>query len=119
MLLAWPDGRSDTASAVMWVQGSRHFADLRIPPGRPDREKASCLRDLDWEMLRFLSQQEGFFGHLDIAHAIGHWHRVFDYQPETGIADRGSLAFAEGGDADRARRRSSLCRALASRIAAG
>jgi hypothetical protein len=35
----------------------------------------------------------GFFGTLDVAASIGHWHRIFDYQPPTGREDRGHLAF--------------------------
>jgi len=93
-LIAWPDGRSDAASEVMWLQSLSAFADLRIPPGRPERGDASCLRQLDWEMLGFLAQQEGFIGHLEVSGSIGHWHRRFDYQPNNGIADRGILELA-------------------------
>lgn len=92
-MIAWPDGRSDTTTDVYWFQGLTHFADMRIPRGRPDLPTASCLRDLDWEMLRFMAQQEGFFGHLEVAGSTGHWYRAFDYQPDTGVADRGRLKF--------------------------
>lgn len=95
-LITWPDGRSNAATDVFWLQGPRFVADLRIPPGRPDRGTASCLRQFDWDMLRFLARQEGFIGHLDVTNAIGHWHRSFDYQPDNGISDRGSLEFAGG-----------------------
>jgi hypothetical protein len=44
-------------------------------------------------MLRFMAGQEGFIGELDVTDSVGHWRRVFDYQPKTGVADRGSLAF--------------------------
>src|SRR5215469_9650934 len=92
-MIAWPDGRRDTATEVYWLQGPHHYADLRIPPGRPAHRGIACLRDLDWPMLDFMARQEGFFGKLDVAQSIGAWHRAFDYQPDTGVPDRGALAF--------------------------
>ena len=95
-LIAWPDGRTDAETEVFWLQGPRHYADLRIPSGRPASADATCLRELDWPMLRFLARQEGFFGHLEIDASAGRWHRAFDYQPDSGMVDRGALAFEDG-----------------------
>jgi len=95
-LIAWPDGRADTATEVYWLQGPRRFADLRIPPGRPELGHGTCLRDLDWPMLNFMARQEGFIGHLEMSGGVAHWHRAFDYQPDNGVADRGRLAFDTG-----------------------
>ena len=95
-LIAWPDGRTDAKTDVFWLQGPHRYADLRVPAGRPACPGVTCLRDLDWPMLRFMARQEGFFGHLDIAASVGQWHRAFDYQPDTGMADRGTLAFEDG-----------------------
>ena len=94
--IAWPDGRTDADTEVFWLQGPRHYADLRVPAGRPACPGATCLRELDWPMLRFMARQEGFFGRLDVVASVGQWHRAFDYQPDTGIADRGALAFQDG-----------------------
>ena len=94
-LIAWQAGETDTTTEVYWLQGPKLYADLRIPHGRPPCS-ASCLRELDSAMLGFLARQEGFFGHLDVGGSIAHWHRAFDYQPDTGRQDRGRLAF-EGG----------------------
>jgi hypothetical protein len=91
-LMSWPEGKADTTTEVYWLQGPKFYADLRIPAGRPE-SKATCLCELDWPMLHFLARQEGFFGTLDVAASIGHWHRIFDYQPTTGREDRGHLAF--------------------------
>ena len=91
-LIAWPQGEADTTTEVYWLQGPELYADLRIPERRP-RCKATCLRELDRKMLGFLARQEGFFGKLDVQVSIGHWHRAFDYQPDTGRQDRGHLAF--------------------------
>jgi hypothetical protein len=96
ILIAWPDGRTDTTTEVFWLQGPCSYADLRIPAGRPARPNVTCLRDLDRTMLRFMARQEGFFGHLEIVDSVGQWHRAFDYQPDTGMADRGALAFENG-----------------------
>jgi hypothetical protein len=92
-LIAWPDDRFDIATEVYWLQGPRSFADLRIPPGAPKHGGGSCLRDLDWPMLRFMALQEGFIGHLEIAGGIAHWHRLFDFQPQDRLADKGRLEF--------------------------
>jgi hypothetical protein len=95
-MIAWPDGRADRTTEVYWLQCGSRYADLRIPRGRPEFGRASCLRDMDWPMLRFMARQEGFIGHLEVSNSIAHWHRAFDYQPETGVADRGSLHFEDG-----------------------
>jgi hypothetical protein len=93
-LIAWPEGEADTTTEVYWLQGPELYADLRIPKGRP-AGRASCNRELDWTMLGFLAWQEGFFGKLEVSASIGHWHRAFDYQPDTGRQDRGHLAFED------------------------
>jgi hypothetical protein len=92
-MIAWPDGRSDTATEVYWLQGPHRYADLRIPPGRPAHDGIACLRALDRTMLDFMARQEGFFGTLDVVRSIGEWHRVFDCQPDAGVRDRGALSF--------------------------
>ena len=92
-LIQWPGDPADTETEVFWLQSLKHYADLRIPQGRPDRRAIACLRDLDWDMLRFMARQEGFIGHLDVVHSTGQWHRAFDYQPDRGVADRGALSF--------------------------
>jgi isopenicillin N synthase-like dioxygenase len=91
-LIAWPQGEADTTTEVYWLQGPELYIDLRIPERRP-RCKATCLRELDRKMLGFLARQEGFFGKLDVQVSVGHWHRAFDYQPDTGRKDCGHLAF--------------------------
>lgn len=92
-LIVWPDGRADTATEVVWLQGPRRFADLRIPAGRPASAGVAWLRDLDWTMLRFMARQEGFFGELAVSDSVGAWQRVFDFQPDIDVPDIGALAF--------------------------
>src|SRR5262245_7965645 len=91
-LISWPDAEPDTTTEVYWLQGPKLDVDRRIPAGRPEC-KATCLRELDVRMLRFLARQEGFFGTLEVSDSIGHWRRDFDYQPDTGRQDRGQLTF--------------------------
>jgi hypothetical protein len=96
-LIVWSDGRSDRDDTeVFWLQGPSLYADLRVPAGRPAFANATCLRDLDFTMLRSMAAQEGFFGRFAVADTVGQWQRTFDYQPDTGIADRGTLAFEDG-----------------------
>jgi hypothetical protein len=95
-LIAWPDGRSDSETQVYWLQGPSLYADLRIPARRPANRRITCMRDLDRTMLRFMARQEGFFGRFDVDESIGQWQRAFDYQPDTGIADKGALTFEDG-----------------------
>lgn len=92
-MIAWPGRRADRTTEVYWLQGPTRYADLRIPRGQPELGDGTCLRDLDWPTLRFMARQEGFIGHLSISHSVAHWHRAFDYQPETDVADRGRLEF--------------------------
>jgi hypothetical protein len=91
-LIAWPDGRSDTTTEVFWLQGPSLYADLRVPAGRP-AVNATCLRDLDMNMLRFMATQEGFFGSFDVGDDIGDWQRTFDFRPDNGLGDSGALTF--------------------------
>lgn len=100
-LIVWPDGRTDCDTEVVWLQGPSLYADLRVPAARPADANAACLRDLDRTMLRFMATQEGFFGRFSVADSIGQWQRTFDYQPDTGLADRGALAFENGGLVER------------------
>lgn len=92
----WPDGRTDSETEVFWLQGPRLYADLRLPVGRPAGAPVRGLRDLDRTALRAMARQEGFFGWFDVVDKVARWHRVFDYRPDTGIADCGALAFEDG-----------------------
>lgn len=90
-LIAWPDGRGDRETEVFWLQGPSFYADLRIRPGRPARADARGLRDLNMAMLRFMATQNGFFGPFTVADS--NWPRIFDFQSDNGLGDRGALVF--------------------------
>lgn len=95
-LIAWPDGRRDEATQVFWLQGPSFYADLRVPPARPDFSGATSLNDLDWPQIRWLATQEGFAGSLSFDGTYFEWQREIDFQPLTAIPDAGRLWFADG-----------------------
>jgi len=70
-LLAWPDGRRDTTTTVLWVQGPTFYADLR----------------------QGTDGQEGFAGELVLAGGVFEWCRWLDLSPPGPYGDRGRLAF--------------------------
>jgi hypothetical protein len=92
-LIAWPDGRRDTTTAVRWLQGPGFYIDLRQAAGRPDFTGAAGLADLDAGRLRWLATQEGFAGELVFDGSHFEWQRSIDFQPQAVYSDAGSLRF--------------------------
>lgn len=92
-LLAWPDGRQDTTTAVYWLQGPGLYADLRQPAGRPDFAGIPGLDGTDRARLAWLAGQEGFAGELGFTDGFFEWRRDLDFQPATAFADAGRLWF--------------------------
>ena len=95
-LLAWPDGRRDTATWVRWLQGPSLYIDLRQPVGRPDFSAAAGLDDLDLPQIAWLAGQEGFAGELLFEDGFFEWRREVDFQLTATYSDRGSLCFVDG-----------------------
>ena len=95
-LLAWPDGRRDTATWVRWLQGPGLYIDLRQPVGRPDFSAAAGLDDLDLPQIAWLAGQEGFAGELLFEDGFFEWRREVDFQLTATYSDRGSLCFVDG-----------------------
>lgn len=92
-LIAWPDGRRDTATEVAWLQGSTLYIDLRQPVGRPDFSAVKGLRDLTQPQIAWLATQEGFAGVLEREGPWFVWRREIDFQPQALYSDAGSLRF--------------------------
>ncbi|RJF88029.1 hypothetical protein D3874_14215 [Oleomonas cavernae] len=92
-LIAWPDGRRDTTTAVRWLQGPGFYIDLRQAAGRPDFAGVAGLADLDADQLRWLAGQEGFAGELVFDGSHFEWQRLIDFQPQAVYSDAGSLRF--------------------------
>ena len=84
------EGRIDSETTVYWLQSGRLYADIRIPPGRPDCES---LADASSRTLQVLASQQGFAGHLDVDADVLSWHRWLDYQPPASVADVGRVHF--------------------------
>lgn len=92
-LLAWPDGRRDTSTAVAWLQGPSLFIDLRQPEMPDFLRRTSCLGDLGRDAIDWLSTQEGFAGRFVRVGDAFEWQRQIDFQCPSEVADAGFLAF--------------------------
>lgn len=86
-----PPSPIDRSTEVTWLQASRLYCDLRIPAGRPDFSQRRTLADCTDAELAWLATQQGFAGHLEVAHDLCYWHRHFDFQAPTGLPDAGRM----------------------------
>jgi hypothetical protein len=93
--IAWPDGRKDTSTSVYWLQGARHYADLRIPANRPSFDGTDSLASCSTEQKQWLARQEGFAGVLRPVEGAWQWVRELDYQPSSGKRDIGELTYSD------------------------
>lgn len=94
-LIAWPDGRQDTTTQVVWLQGKAGYIDLRQPADLPDFASVRCLNDLTWDDCRALAAQQGFAGTLLEDGTAFVWERELDYQPAEPTPDSGFLAWQD------------------------
>ncbi len=83
----------DTTSSVSWLQGPRFFADLRQPAELAEFRGIRCLRELNATQTLELARQSGFAGALEYDGSTAHWHRMIDYQPDSGVPDRAAVQF--------------------------
>ena len=89
-LLVRPDGTRDDTGFVAWMQGQRHFVDLRQPAGRP---RFDGPENLTGPQLAWLARQEGFAGELVQDGEFVEWRRALDLQPPSGNPDSARLWF--------------------------
>lgn len=89
-LLVRPDGTCDATGFVVWMQGQRHFVDLRQPAGRPHFDGPDRLTEAQ---LAWLARQEGFAGELVQDGEFVEWRRALDFQPPSGSLDSARLWF--------------------------
>ncbi len=82
---------ADTSTWVGWLQGRRYYCDLRQPAALPDLSHVRRLTDLTRDDLRSLAGQQGFAGELTVRNGTAHWQRLYDFQPDSGVADRATL----------------------------
>lgn len=88
--IAYPDGRVDRQTRVLWVQARSSYGDLRVPADRPNRAGAGSFLDYSLDELLALGRQQGSFGTCRFAGDIAVWERDVAYQavlhyPEPGI----------------------------------
>ncbi|MCK1784002.1 MULTISPECIES: hypothetical protein [Pseudomonas] len=89
-LIQYRSGRSDSETAVYWLQTPRLFADLRIPSiSLP----SLALEDLSHSQQLALCEQQGFAGVTQVDEDICQWHRKLDYQPVNDEEDIGRMHF--------------------------
>ncbi len=88
-LLITPDDFHDRDTKVLWLQTNQHFADIRLPPNRPDFSVHSGFASLDKDHLVYLARQEGFAGLLEHKPGALAWRRAVDFQPPGGPPDEG------------------------------
>lgn len=96
LTLEEPDGSVDLQTTVLWMQASRFYCDIRVPPERPDFSAVKSFADLNETHIRFLASQEAFAGTLrwrgeDNGKGEGHWVRSVDFSPPAGPDDEGRL----------------------------
>lgn len=91
LALERPDGSGDTASLVLWLQTGTLYADIRLPPHRPDFTGVGGFADLTFAQTTYLAAQEGFAGALHARGRRAHWRRRIDFAPLAGPPDEGRL----------------------------
>lgn len=89
--LTLPDGGVDATTAVVWLQGTSRYVDLRQPPDRPAFAGVRGVADLRERHLGWMADQEGFAGRTSLSGGRCTWHRLVDLRPPTGTADEGWL----------------------------
>jgi hypothetical protein len=89
-------GAEDVSTDVTWLQGARHYVDLRRPPGRPPFDAVRRLRDLSRDQVRWLATQEAFAGELTDSGDHVEWARRIDLRPPARHPDAGTLTEADG-----------------------
>ena len=93
-LLVGPDGRRDTSSEVVWLQGPSLYVDVRRPAGTP--------RDPDDDRA-WARAHEGFAGRCTrTADGVTHWERAVDVRapgpfPDAGLLTRDGADVVERG----------------------
>lgn len=89
--LETPDGGSDLATEVLWMQTEHHQADIRVPAGCPSVDGARDFADLTADQLDALACYEGFAGGSQWDGDRLAWRRWIDFNPPGGPPDEGVL----------------------------
>jgi hypothetical protein len=89
------DGSEDRETQVWWIQARPHFADLRIPAGRPSFERVTAWQNCNDVQRNWLARQQGFAGELTSVGDAWLWKRESDFQPASDKRDIGKLTFTD------------------------
>jgi hypothetical protein len=81
-LIAFPDGREDRTTTVLWLQTRSTFADIRLP-----QESVA---------MPVPARQDGFAGHTTLDGDLCTWHRWISYHPPGPTPDAGRLRMEAG-----------------------
>jgi hypothetical protein len=87
------EGNVDRDTSVYWLQTHRMYADLRVPPGRPDFGGITALAECSDAQLAWLGRQQGFAGCLYVDATVCRWEREIDLQPPAPVPDVGRMMF--------------------------
>ncbi|ASP22274.1 hypothetical protein ANTHELSMS3_03652 [Antarctobacter heliothermus] len=82
---------NDCETNVHWMQCGSLYADIRIPPNRPDVRGASALADLPDAALMALLRAEGFAGVVALRDDVCTWHREINWHGRPEAEDSGLL----------------------------
>lgn len=85
----WISAPHDDGLQVFWLQTDSLFADIRVPAERS--AGGPSLGEIDDAGLRDLATCKGFAGRAELHDDLCTWHRVFDWQPDNGVADIGRV----------------------------
>lgn len=84
---------NDCDTTVHWMQCGALYADIRIPPNRPDVRGATALADLPNATLMALLRAEGFAGAVELREDVCTWHREINWHGRPEGEDSGYLEF--------------------------
>jgi hypothetical protein len=99
-LLTCPDGRQDTTTTALWVQGPGLYVDLRQPASLAGRPEPGPVLFGAQEGKTGLGSRQGFAGQLVTEDGVFEWCHRLDLSPPGPYGDRGWLTIPDDGPPD-------------------
>jgi hypothetical protein len=94
--IAIDGGKPQETATVLWLQGEKYFADLRIPLNQPQIPAGQSVEALSAKDLFALASFSGFGGTIDATESWIRWKHLIDFLPNSGQIDRGDVFWQEG-----------------------